>query len=96
MQRSIQFFHLPVPKPRTYATVLEGAIRSQVKDGPVTTYEAGQSSPSCPATAMSSAPMPARRSRLARRDLAARSEQPSSPTRLALPCTPGKRDRGIS
>jgi quercetin dioxygenase-like cupin family protein len=26
-----------------YATVLEGAIRSQVNDGPVTTYEAGES-----------------------------------------------------
>ena len=26
-----------------YATVLEGAIESQVNDGPVTTYEAGQS-----------------------------------------------------
>ncbi len=26
-----------------YATVLEGAIRSQVNDGPVTTYSAGQS-----------------------------------------------------
>jgi len=26
-----------------YATVLEGAIRSQVNDGPVTTYTAGQS-----------------------------------------------------
>jgi quercetin dioxygenase-like cupin family protein len=26
-----------------YATVLEGAIRSQVNDGTVTTYEAGQS-----------------------------------------------------
>ena len=26
-----------------YATVLEGAISSQVNDGPVTTYEAGQS-----------------------------------------------------
>jgi quercetin dioxygenase-like cupin family protein len=26
-----------------YATVLEGAIRSQLNDGPVTTYEAGQS-----------------------------------------------------
>ena len=26
-----------------YATVLEGAIRSKVNDGPVTTYEAGQS-----------------------------------------------------
>jgi quercetin dioxygenase-like cupin family protein len=25
-----------------YATVLEGAIKSQVNDGPVTTYEAGQ------------------------------------------------------
>src|SRR5512143_14786 len=36
-----------------YATVLEGAIlegaiRSQVNDGPVTTYKAGQSSPNCP------------------------------------------------
>jgi quercetin dioxygenase-like cupin family protein len=26
-----------------YATVLEGAIRSQLNDGPVTTYTAGQS-----------------------------------------------------
>jgi quercetin dioxygenase-like cupin family protein len=26
-----------------YTTVLEGAIRSQVNDGPVTTYKAGQS-----------------------------------------------------
>jgi quercetin dioxygenase-like cupin family protein len=26
-----------------YATVLEGAIRSQVNDGPLTTYKAGQS-----------------------------------------------------
>src|SRR5262245_65718036 len=26
-----------------YATVLEGAIRSQVNNGPVTTYQAGQS-----------------------------------------------------
>jgi quercetin dioxygenase-like cupin family protein len=26
-----------------YATVLEGAMRSQVNDGPVTTYKAGQS-----------------------------------------------------
>src|SRR5213594_2037346 len=42
-----------------YATVLEGAIRSQVNDGPVTTYE-DRPSPSCPATAMASAPMPAR------------------------------------
>jgi quercetin dioxygenase-like cupin family protein len=32
------------PKPAfIYATVLEGAIRSQVNDGPVTTYMAGQS-----------------------------------------------------
>jgi quercetin dioxygenase-like cupin family protein len=38
-----------------YATVLEGEILSQVNDGPMTTY--------CPATAMASAPMPARRSR---------------------------------
>jgi quercetin dioxygenase-like cupin family protein len=46
-----------------YATVLEGAIRSQVNEGPVTTYKTGQASPSCPATATTSAPMPARRSR---------------------------------
>ena len=26
-----------------YATVIEGAIRSQINDGPVTTYKAGQS-----------------------------------------------------
>src|SRR4026209_2341342 len=31
-----------------YATVLEGAIRSQVNDGPVTTYNAGQSFPDLP------------------------------------------------
>jgi quercetin dioxygenase-like cupin family protein len=31
-----------------YATVLEGAIRSQVNDGPVTTYKAGQSWPELP------------------------------------------------
>src|SRR5690242_19560881 len=46
-----------------YATVLAGAIRSQVNDGPVTTYEAGRASPSCRATATPSAPMPATRSR---------------------------------
>ena len=31
-----------------YATVLEGAIRSQVNDGPVTTYKAGESFPELP------------------------------------------------
>jgi quercetin dioxygenase-like cupin family protein len=31
-----------------YATVLEGAIRSQVNDGPVTTYKAEQSSSELP------------------------------------------------
>ncbi len=46
-----------------YATVLEGAIRSQVNDGPVTTYGADRASPNCPATATASARMPARRSR---------------------------------
>jgi len=46
-----------------YATVLEGAIRSQVNDGPVTTYTAGESFSELPAIAMSSAPMPARQSR---------------------------------
>jgi quercetin dioxygenase-like cupin family protein len=42
-----------------YATVLEGAIRSQVNDGPVTTYGPDGASPSCPATTTPSAPMPA-------------------------------------
>jgi hypothetical protein len=46
-----------------YATVLEGAIRSQVNDGPVTTMRPDRASPSCPATATVSAPMPAIRSR---------------------------------
>jgi hypothetical protein len=46
-----------------YATVLEGAIRSQVNDGPVTTTRPDRASPSCPATATVSAPMPARQSR---------------------------------
>jgi quercetin dioxygenase-like cupin family protein len=31
-----------------YATVLEGAIRSQINDGPVTSYKAGQSFPELP------------------------------------------------
>jgi quercetin dioxygenase-like cupin family protein len=32
-----------------YATVLEGAIRSQLNGGPVTTYQTGKrASPSCP------------------------------------------------
>jgi quercetin dioxygenase-like cupin family protein len=35
--------HTHAPSAFIYATVLEGAIRSQVNDGPVTTYEAGQS-----------------------------------------------------
>jgi len=46
-----------------YATVLDGAIRSQVNDGPVTTYKTGQSFSELPAIATASAPMPARRSR---------------------------------
>jgi len=46
-----------------YATALEGAIRSQVNDGPVTTYKAGQSFSELPGAATSSALMPARRSR---------------------------------
>ena len=37
---------------------VEGAIRSQVNNGPVTTYEAGQSFSDCPAIAMASALMP--------------------------------------
>ena len=35
--------HLHPKSAFVYATVLEGAIRSQVNDGPVTTYKAGQS-----------------------------------------------------
>jgi quercetin dioxygenase-like cupin family protein len=46
-----------------YATVLEGAIRSQVNDGPVTVYKAGQSFSELPGAATPSAPMPARQSR---------------------------------
>src|SRR5262245_16534965 len=34
--------HLHPKSAFIYATVLEGAIRSQVNDGPVTTYQAGQ------------------------------------------------------
>jgi quercetin dioxygenase-like cupin family protein len=45
-----------------YATVLEGAIRSQVNDGPVTTFKTGESFSDCPGIATASAPMPARRS----------------------------------
>src|SRR6516225_2974991 len=46
-----------------YATVLEGAIRSQVNDGPVTTTRPDRASLSCPATATASVPTPARQSR---------------------------------
>ncbi|HLY58131.1 MAG TPA: cupin domain-containing protein [Stellaceae bacterium] len=35
--------HMHAKSAFIYATVLEGAIRSQVNDGPVTTYQAGQS-----------------------------------------------------
>jgi quercetin dioxygenase-like cupin family protein len=35
--------HIHPPSAFIYATVLEGAIRSQVNDGPVTTYRAGES-----------------------------------------------------
>ena len=35
--------HMHAKSAFIYATVLEGAIRSQVNDGPVTVYEAGQS-----------------------------------------------------
>ena len=35
--------HLHPPSAFIYATVLAGAIRSQVNDGPVTTYRAGES-----------------------------------------------------
>jgi len=44
-----------------YATVLEGEILSQVNDGPVTTYKAGQSFSELPGDCHGSAPMPARR-----------------------------------
>src|SRR5918996_522269 len=35
--------HIHAPSAFIYATVLEGAIRSQVNNGPVTTYKAGES-----------------------------------------------------
>jgi quercetin dioxygenase-like cupin family protein len=35
--------HIHAPSAFIYATVLEGAIRSQVNDGPVKTYRAGES-----------------------------------------------------
>lgn len=35
--------HLHAPSAFIYATVLQGAIRSQVNDGPVVTYRAGES-----------------------------------------------------
>jgi quercetin dioxygenase-like cupin family protein len=35
--------HMHAKSAFIYATVLEGAIRSQINNGPVTTYEAGQS-----------------------------------------------------
>jgi quercetin dioxygenase-like cupin family protein len=35
--------HTHAPSAFIYATVLEGAIRSQVNDGPVTTYRVGES-----------------------------------------------------
>jgi len=44
-----------------YATVLEGAIRSQVNDGPVATYETDRASSRCPAIVTALALMPARR-----------------------------------
>jgi hypothetical protein len=46
-----------------YATVLEGAIRSQVNGGPATVLRPGRASPNCPETATASAPTLARRSR---------------------------------
>jgi len=46
-----------------YATVLEGAIRSQVNDGPVKAFTAGEASPSCQVIGMSLARMAARQSR---------------------------------
>ena len=42
-----------------YATVLEGAIRSQVNDGPVTVSRPDELLRRCPAIATPSAPMPA-------------------------------------
>lgn len=44
-----------------YATVLEGAITSQVNNGPVTVYHAGENFSEYPGTIMPSAKMQARR-----------------------------------
>jgi quercetin dioxygenase-like cupin family protein len=46
-----------------YATVLEGAIRSQVNDGPVTVYTTGESWSELPGERHAAAPMPAGQSR---------------------------------
>ena len=46
-----------------YATVLEGAIKSQVNDGPVNTYRAGESFSELPGAVMASARTPAPPSR---------------------------------
>lgn len=35
--------HIHAKSPFIYATVIEGAVRSQVNDGPVKTYRAGES-----------------------------------------------------
>ena len=42
-----------------YATVLEGAIRSSVNNGPEIVYRPGSPSRKCPATVTASAPTPA-------------------------------------
>src|SRR3974377_1060026 len=42
--------HMHAKSAFIYATVLEGAIRSQVNDGPVTTYQTGQSFSELPDT----------------------------------------------
>jgi quercetin dioxygenase-like cupin family protein len=52
--------HMHAKSAFIYAIVLEGAIRSQVNDGPVTVYKAGES---CPGIATPSAPTPAKLNR---------------------------------
>jgi hypothetical protein len=51
--------HIHAPSAFIYATVLEGAIRSQVNDGPPRSFTRERTFPNGRATAMPSAPMPA-------------------------------------
>ena len=77
-----------------YATVLEGAMRSQVNDGPVTTYKAGQSFSEMPGDRHGVTPMPARRTVQAARVLVVDTNETELTTPLGnsarlASCVPG-------